>query len=194
MLNDRLNVITSAPLTISAEFVGSSRDDSVTYQWILYKEGAQGQGWTKILNNSESSSVLAIEPKSLEDNTVYRLELILRLSNGTPSTTVQVFKTTVLPRDGSCVISPDSGEAVYTSFEVICSGWFPLNETFIYEVQIRGGGDISYVLSHGRDEKQQFVLPQGDAPLGYLYNVKVYVLRNNGATSEVAVPVVVRIL
>ena len=192
MLNGRLNVITSAPLTISAEFVGSSCDDSVEYQWILYKEGVQGKGWTKILNNSESSSVLAIEPKSLEDNTVYKLKLILRLSNGTPSTSVQVFKTTVLPRDGSCVISPDSGEAVYTSFEVICSGWFALNETFIYEVQIRGSGDISYVLSHSREEKQQFVLPQGDASLGYLYNVKVYVLRNNGATSELAVPVVVR--
>ena len=192
MLNGRLNVITSAPLTISAEFVGSSCDDSVKYQWILYKEGVQGKGWTKILNNSESSSVLAIEPKSLEDNTVYKLKLILRLSNGTPSTSVQVFKTTVLPRDGSCVISPDSGEAVYTSFEVICSGWFALNETFIYEVQIRGSGDISYVLSHSREEKQQFVLPQGDASLGYLYNVKVYVLRNNGATSELAVPVVVR--
>ena len=190
-----MNVITSAPLTISAEFVGASCDDSVKYQWILYKEGVQGKGRAKILNNSaESSSVLAIEPKTLEENTLYRLELTLRLSNGTPSTNVQVFKTVVLPRDGSCVISPDSGEAVYTLFEVICSGWFALNETFTYEIQIRGSDDISYVLSHGREEKQQFVLPQGDASLGYLYNVKVYVSRNNGATSELAVPVVVRIM
>ena len=191
MLNDRLNVIPSAPLTISAEYVGSSCDDSALYQWILYKADVKGEGWTLILNNSESSSVLAIDPKTLEDNTVYRLELTVQLANGTASENVQVFKTAVLPRDGSCFITPESGEAVYTLFELVCSGWFAVNETFTYEIQIRGSGDIQYILSHGRDEKQQLFLSQGNATRGYLYDVKVYILRSNGATSEMEMNVTV---
>ena len=191
MLNDRLKVIPSAPLTISAEYVGSSCDDSALYQWILYKADVKGEGWTLILNNSESSSVLAIDPKTLEDNTVYRLELTVQLANGTASESVQVFKTAVLPRDGSCFITPESGEAVYTLFELVCSGWFAVNETFTYEIQIRGSDDIQYILSHGRDEKQQLFLPQGNATRWYLHDVKVYILRSNGATSEMEMNVTV---
>lgn len=191
MLNDRLNVIPSAPLTIAAEYVGSSCDDSVKYKWLLFKEDINSKEWTIVVNNSVSSSVLAIQPNILEGNTVYRLELAVQFANGTASTTMQVFKTAELPRDGTCSITPDSGEAVYTSFEMVCSGWFAANETFIYEVQLRGSGDINYILSHSVEEKHQFVLPQGDANRGYLYDVKVFILRSNGATSEKEIPVTV---
>lgn len=191
MLNDRFNVIPSAPLTISAEYVGSSCDDSVQYQWILFKADAKGEGWTAVVNNTKSSSVLAIEPNTLEDNTVYRLELTVQLANGTASKNVQIFKTAVLPRDGSCVITANSGEAVYTLFELVCSDWLAVNETFTYAVQIQGSGDIQYILSHGRAETHQLLLPQGNANFGYLYDVKVYVLRSNGAASEMEIPVTV---
>ena len=125
MLNDRLNVIPSAPLTISAGYLGYSCDDEVEYQWNLHKEHKDG-GWTDILNNPKHSKVFAIDPKTLKDDTKYRLELTVLLANGTPSTNVQVFKTAVIPRDGSCTITPDAGEAVYTSFELFCFGWFAL--------------------------------------------------------------------
>ncbi|KAJ7330794.1 hypothetical protein OS493_021726 [Desmophyllum pertusum] len=178
------------PLTISAEYVGYSCDDQVEYQWTLYQENKEGN-WINILNNPEKSKVFTIDPKTLEDNTKYRLELTVLLSNGTPSTSVQVFKTAVLPRDGSCVITPDIGEAVYTSFELLCFGWFALDETFTYEVQIIGDGDIYYTLYYGRVGKQQLVLPQGNASRGYLSQVKVLVSRSNGATSELDIPVTV---
>ena len=190
VLNGRLNVIPSAPLTISAEYVGYSCDDQVEYQWTLYQEKKEGN-WINILNNPEKSKVFTIDPKTLEDNTKYRLELTVLLSNGTPSTSVQVLKTAVLPRDGSCVITPDIGEAVYTSFELLCFGWFALNETFTYEVQIIGDGDIYYTLYYGRVGKQRLVLPQGNASRGYLSQVKVLVSRSNGATSEMDIPVTV---
>ena len=190
VLNDRLNVIPSAPLTISADYVGYSCDDKVEYRWILYEQ-AKDAGWTEFLNNSEYSKVFAIDPKTLKDNTKYRLELTVLLSGETPSTSVQVFKTTVAPRDGSCTITPDTGEAVYTSFELFCFGWFALNESFTYEVEIVGDGDIPYTLYHGLTNKEIFVLPQGNASNGYLSHVKVFVSRSNGATSELDIPVTV---
>ena len=190
LLNDRLNVIPSAPLTISADFVGYACDDKVEYQWTLYEED-KGAGWIEILNNPEYSKVFAIDPETLKDNTKYRLELTVLLANGTPSTSVQVFRTAVLPRDGSCTITPDTGEAVYTSFELLCFGWFALNETFTYEIQIIGDGNIHYTLFYGLLDKLQLVLPQGNASNGYLSNVKVFVSRSNGATSDLDIPVTV---
>ena len=190
VLNDRLNVIPSAPLTISAGYLGYSCDDEVEYQWILYEEGKDA-GWIEILNNPEYSKVLAIDPKTLKDNTKYRLELAVLLANGTPSTSVQVFKTAVLPRDGSCTIRPDTGEAVYTSFQLFCFDWVALNETFTYEVQIIGDGNIHYTLYYGLVDKLALVLPQGNASNGYLSYVKVFVSRSNGATSELDIPVTV---
>ena len=190
VLNDRLNVIPSAPLTISADYVGYSCDDQVEYQWTLHEED-KDVAWVQILNNSEYSKVFAIDPKTLKDNTKYRLELTVLLVNGTPSRSVQVFKTAVLPRDGACTITPHTGEAVYTSFELLCFGWFALNETFTYEVQIIGDGDIHYTLYYGRLNEQILVLPQGNASHGYLSHVKVFVSRSNGATSELEIPVTV---
>ncbi len=136
------------------------------------------------LNNTENSKVFTVDPNILKDNTKYRLELTVLLSNETPSTSVQVFKTAVLPRDGSCTITPDTGEAVYTLFELVCFGWFALNKTFTYEVQIIADGEIHYTLYYGLLDKQQLVLPQGNASRGYLSHVKVFVSRSNGATSE----------
>ena len=190
MLNDRLNVIPSAPLTISAGYLGYWCDDEVEYQWILYEEDKDA-GWIEILNDPRYSKVFSLDPKTLKDNTKYRLELTVLLANGTPSTSVQVFKTAILPRDGSCTITPDTGEAVYTSFELFCFGWYALNETFTYEVQIIGGGDIHFTLYYGLVDKLQLVFPQGNASNGYLSFVKVFVLRSNGATSELDIPVTV---
>ena len=65
-------------------------------------------------------------------------ELTVILRNDTPSKSVQVFKTALLPKEGSCVVTPDTGEAVYTLFELLCIGWFAVNETFTYEIQIYG--------------------------------------------------------
>ena len=193
MLNDRLNVIPSAPLTISAGYLGYSCNDEVEYKWILYEED-EDAGWIEVLNNPEYSKVLVIDPKTLNDSTTYRLELTVLLANGTPSTSVQVFKTAVLPRDGSCTITPDTGEAVYTSFELFCFDWVALNETFTYEVQIIGDGNIHYTLYYGLFDKLDLVLPQGNASNGYLSFVKVFVSRSNGATSELDIPVTVRFL
>ena len=190
MLNDRLNVIPSAPLTISAGYLGYSCDDDVEYRWILYEEDKDA-GWIEILNNPKYFKVFAIDPKTLKDNTKYRVELTVLLANETPSTSVQVFKTAVLPRDGSCTITPDTGEAVYTSFELFCFGWFALNETFTYEVQIIGADGIHYTLYYGLVDKLQLNLPQGNASNGYLSYVKVFVSRSNGATSELDIPVTV---
>ena len=190
VLNDRLNVIPSAPLTISADYPGYSCDDQVEYQWTLYEEGEDIE-WAQILSNADNSKVFTVEPSNLKDNTKYRLELNVLLSNVTPSTTVQVFKTAILPRDGSCTVTPDIGEAVYTSFELFCFGWFALNETFTYEVQIIGDGNIYYTLYYGLVDKLQLVLPQGNASNGYLCYVKVFVSRKNGATSELDIPVTV---
>ena len=192
MLNDRLNVNPSAPLTISAEYLGYSCDDQVEFQWILYQEGKNAT-WVETFNNPERSKVFSVDPKILKDNTKYQLELTVILRNETPSKSVQVFKTAVLPRVGSCVVTPDIGEAVYTSFQLHCYDWFALNETFTYEVQIIGEGDIYYTLYYGLEAKQQLVLPQGNASRGYLSQVKIFVSRSNGATSEVDIPVTVRI-
>lgn len=185
-------MLPSAPLTIAAEYVGSSCDDPVEYKWLLFAQSKQSTNWTNILNNSETASVLAIEPNTLEENTVYRLELNLFLGNGTPSKSAQVFRTAVLPRDGVCDISPDTGEAVFTSFELLCSGWFAVNETFTYEVQIQGSGGITYILSRSSNERQTFVLPQGNVYHNYSYDIKVYILRSNGASSEKEIAVTVR--
>ena len=193
LLNDRLNVISSAPLTVSADYVGYSCDDQVAYQWILYEEYKEVE-WIAILNNSENSKVFTIDPNFLKDNKKYRLESTVLLNNETPSTSVQVFQTAVLPRDGSCTVTPDTGEAVYTSFELLCSGWLALNETFTYEVQIIGDGDIHYTLYYGHADNQVLILPQGNASRGYLSHVKVYVSRLNGATSELEIPITVWIL
>ena len=163
------------------------------YRWILYEEDKDA-GWIEILNNPEYSKILAIDPKTLKDNTKYRLELTVLLASETPSTSVQVFKTAVLPRDGSCTITPDTGEAVYTSFELFCFGWSALNETFIYEVEIIGDGDIHYTLYYGRANKRTLVLPQGNASNEYLSHVKVFVSRSNGATSELDLAVTVWIV
>ena len=190
VLNDRLNVISSAPLTVSAEYLGYLCDDHVTYQWTLYEEENNTE-LIQVLSSPESSKVFTIEPNILKDNTKYRLELIVLLSNGTPSTTVQVFKTAVLPRDGSCAITPGTGEAVYTSFELLCYDWFALNETFTYELQIIGEGDIHYTLYYGRENNQTLLLPQGNASRQYISQVKVFVSRGNGATSELEIPVTV---
>ena len=190
LLNDRLNVIPSAPLTISADYLGYSCDDQVEYQWTLYEEGEEVE-WAQILSDAGNSKVFTMDPNILEDNTKYRLELNVLLSNVTPSTSVQVFKTAVLPRDGSCTITPDTGEAVYTSFDLFCFGWFALNETFTYEVQIVGDGNIHYTLYYGLLDKLQLVLPQGNVSNGYLSYVKVSVSRSNGATSELDIPVTV---
>ena len=190
VLNDRLKVIPSGPLTVSAEYLGYLCDDEVEYQWTLYEEGNDTE-FIQVLSSPESSKVFKIEPNNLKDNTKYRLELIVLLSNGTPSTTVQVFKTAVLPRDGSCTITPDTGEAVYTSFEFLCSGWFALYETVTYELQIIGDGDIHYTLYYGRENNQTLVLPQGNASRQYISHVKVFVSRSNGATSELEIPVTV---
>ena len=190
MLNDRLNVIPSAPLTISAGYLGYSCDDEVEYQWILYEEDKDA-GWIEILNDPRYSKVFSLDPKTLKDNTKYRLELTVLLANGTPSTSVQVFKTAILPRDGSCTITPDTGEAVYTSFELFCFGCYALNETFTYEVQIIGDGYIHYTLYYGLADKLQLVLPQGNASNGYLSYIKVFVSRSNGATSELDISVTV---
>ena len=190
LLNDRLNVIPSAPLTISADYLGYSCDDQVEYWWTLYEESKEVE-WAQILRNAGNSKVFTMDPNSLEDDTKYRLELTVLLSNVTPSTSVQVFKTAVLPRDGSCTITPDTGEAVYTSFDLLCFGWFALNETFTYEVQIVGDGNIHYTLYHGLLDTLQLVLPQGNPSNGYLYYVKVFVSRSNGATSELNIPITV---
>ena len=189
-MNDRLNVIPSAPLTISADYMGYSCDDKVEYRWILYEQDKDAE-WIEFLNNPEFSKVFAIDSKALKDNTKYRLELTVLLASETPSTSVQVFKTTVVPRDGSCTITPDTGEAVYTSFELFCFGWFALNETFTYEVQIIGADGIHYTLYYGLVDKLQLNLPQGNASNGYLSYVKVFVSRSNGATSELDIPVTV---
>ena len=170
--------------------MGYSCDDQVEYQWTLYEEGKDVE-WAQISNNAGNSKVFAMDPNTLEDNTKYRLELIVQLSSATPSTSVQIFKTAVLPRDGSCTITPDTGEAFYTSFELFCFGWFALNETFTYEVQIVGDGDIHYTLYYGRVNKQTLILPQGNASNGYLSHVKLFVSRSNGATSELDIPVTV---
>ena len=190
ILNDRLNVIPSAPLTISADYLGYSCDDEVEYQWTLYEEG-EDEEWAQISSNAGNSKVFTVDPNTLEDNKKYRLELIVLLSNATPSTSVQIFKTVILPRDGSCSITPDTGEAVYTSFELFCFGWFALNETFTYEVQIIGDGYIHYTLYYGLADKLQLVLPQGNASNGYLSYIKVFVSRSNGATSELDISVTV---
>lgn len=193
VFHDRLKVLPSAPLTIGAEYVGSSCDDPVEYKWILFEQSKQSTNWTSILNNSETASVLAIEPNTLEEKTVYRLELNLLLGNGTPSKSAQVFRTAELPKDGVCDISPDTGEAVFTSFQLLCSGWFAaVNETLTYEVQIEGSGGITFILSRSSNERQTFVLPQGNVNHNYSYNIKVYILRSNGASSEKDIAVTVR--
>ena len=188
VLNDRLNVISTAPLTISADYMGYQCNDDVEYQWILYQEN-KNAGWLEVFNQPERTKVFKIDPKILEDNTKYRLELTVILRNDTPSKSVQVFKTALLPKEGSCVVTPDTGEAVYTLFELLCFGWFAINETFTYEIQISGEGSIYYSYYHGPSAKQMLVLPQGNASHGYWSNVKVFVLRSNGATTELDVPV-----
>ena len=160
------------------------------YQWILYKED-EDAGWIEISNNQEYSKVFPIDPKTLEDNTTYRLNLTVLLASETPSKSVQIFKTTVLPRNGTCTITPDTGEAVYTQFELFCFGWFALNEAFTYEVEIVGDSDIHYNLYYGRSNKQILVLPQGNPSNGNLTHVKVFVWTSNGATSELDIPVTV---
>ena len=130
VLNDRLNVISTTPLTISADYTDKNA------------------GWLEVLNQPERTKVFSIDPKILQDNTKYRLELTVILRNDTPSKSVQVFKTTLLAKEGSRVVTPDTGEAVYTLLELLCIGWFAVNETFTYEIQISGEGSIYYSYHH----------------------------------------------
>ena len=100
VLNDRLNVISTAPLTISADYTGYQCNDDVEYQWILYQED-KNAGWLEVLNQPERTKVFSIDPKILQDNTKYRLELTVILRNDTPSKSVQVSKTALLAKEGS---------------------------------------------------------------------------------------------
>ena len=147
VLNERLNVISTAPLTISADYTGYQWNDDVEYQWILYQED-KNAGWLEVLNQPERTKVFSIDPKILQDNTKYRLELTVILRNDTPSKSVQVSKTALLAKEGSRVVTPDTGEAVYTLFELLCIGWFAVNETFTYEIQISGEGSMYYSYHH----------------------------------------------
>ena len=56
VLNDRLNVISTAPLTISADYTGYQCNDDVEYQWILYQED-KNAGWLEVLNQLERTKV-----------------------------------------------------------------------------------------------------------------------------------------
>ena len=70
VLNERLNVISTAPLTISADYTGYQWNDDVEYQWILYQED-KNAGWLEVLNQPERTKVFSIDPKILQDNTKY---------------------------------------------------------------------------------------------------------------------------
>ncbi|XP_022808988.1 polycystic kidney disease protein 1-like 2 [Stylophora pistillata] len=188
VLGDRLNINPSGPLTISADYLGYSCGNHVQFEWILYQED-KNLTWIQISSTPQRSNVFSVDPNILKDNMKYRLELTVILKDEAPSKTVQIFRTVVLPRDGSCVITPETGEAVYTLFQLQCFDWFPLDELFTYDVHVIGEGNIHHTLYHGQDANQQLVLPQGNYSSGYESRVKVFVSRSNGATSEVDITV-----
>ncbi|PFX12506.1 location of vulva defective 1-like [Stylophora pistillata] len=188
VLGDRLCVNPSAPLTISAEYPGYSCDSQVQFEWILYQED-RNLTWTQISSTPQRSNVFSVGPNSLKDNMKYRLQLTVTPKDEASSKTVQIFRTAVLPWNGSCVITPETGEAVYTSFQLHCFEWFPLDELITYDVQVIGEGNIHHTLYHGLNARQQLVLPQGNYSSGYESKVKVFVSRSNGATSEVDITI-----
>ena len=136
VLNDRLNVISTAPLTISAYYTGYQCNDDVEYQWILYQED-KNAGWLEVLNQPERTKVFSIDPKILQDNTKYRLELTVVLRNDTPSKSVQVSKTALLAKEGSRVVTPDTGEAVYTLFQIQIYGENSIYYSYHHVLQLK---------------------------------------------------------
>ena len=60
VLNDRLNVISTAPLTISAYYTGYQCNDDVGYQWILYQED-KNAGWLEVLNQPERTKGFSLQ-------------------------------------------------------------------------------------------------------------------------------------
>lgn len=187
-MGDRLHVNPSAPLTISADYLSYSCVDRAQFEWFLYQED-QNLTWIQIYHTPERSQVFSVDPEMLKNDTKYRLELTLKLKDKAPSKTVQVFRTAVLPQKGSCVITPETGEAVYTVFQLQCFDWFVLDEVLTYEVQVIGEENIHLTLYYGLNASQHFVLPQGNSSRGYVSKIKVFVSRTNGATSEVDITV-----
>ena len=185
-LNDRLNPIPSAPLTITADYSGYSCEDPVEFQWTLFKVEVEQEKWLDVTNSLTEPTnqvVLAIDPYTLESDSQYRLELTVRLGNQTPSTNVQDFRTAALPSVGSCAITPETGEAVYTMFELSCLETSD-NEDITYDAKIEGDMDLNFTLSFGSGKNLNFVLPQGNVESDYLYSVKVFTIKPNGATDE----------
>ena len=66
---------------------------------------------------------LSIKANQLNEGLTYQLKVTASPEDGPAGNAAYQFEMNAPPQNGSCTVSPESGEALVTTFAVICKDW-----------------------------------------------------------------------
>lgn len=144
-----------------------------------------------------SSRSISIFESTLTQGSDFRITLKGTSAWSSPTYTLLEFSTTENPFGGTCSISPLEGEAMQTSFTVMCKDWInPETETaagLVYRVYVQFGEETTSLLrTSANPEMDKLVLGPGEEASNYSVNVFVDVAHELGAITRTSLAITVR--
>ena len=100
------------------------------------------------------------------------------------------FRTASHPTNGSCAVSPKSGQAFITVFNISCVDWIAPQSPLIYDFSVSSGNGSDTVVSRGYDSSLElFATSSGDTDHTSKYTVTIFVLDGTWIKSKLSIQV-----
>lgn len=174
-------------------------DANTIYAWTLYIKTGQDSSGDPILQKLDnlqslllsktSSSGFVVKPDKLKGGTEYRCQVEVTAVGRAKTSNEYVFTTNAPPYGGSCFISPQTGEALSTTFSLTCRDWSDPEKPLGYQFRYRKSDGAYAVLYHGAESSTTCRLPAGLKIQDYNINIEVLISDAFGATNSTSIQV-----
>ena len=135
---------------------------------------------------------LVIRSGFLSAGEVYRVRLTATLVGTEVAAQSELtFEMNVPPRNGSVIVTPSKGVALTVNFRIAATGWEDEDTPLAYRFGYDRGAARTWLLANASSDATSALLPQGEEPAGFQYQVFAHVADAFGAASEQAASVTV---
>ncbi|KAJ7340518.1 hypothetical protein OS493_003270 [Desmophyllum pertusum] len=168
--------------------------NTAKYQWQLVTVNSNGDELRVIiLTRDKTETDLNLPGIIIKDNQLtqlddsslfYQLKVSVSQDNGPSGNAAYQFRMNAPPSSGRCTVTPQTGEALKTKFDFICSGWQDPDTPLMYEFHYKTDNGLYTVVSYGSVEHVTTVLPPGKKENDYQISFEIMVTDSLSAANH----------
>ncbi|KAJ7340521.1 hypothetical protein OS493_003275 [Desmophyllum pertusum] len=168
--------------------------NTAKYQWQLVTVNSNGDKLNVIiLTRDKTETDLNLPGIIIKDNQLtqlasslfYLLKVQVSQDNGPSGNAAYQFRMNAPPSSGWCTVKPETGEALKTKFDFICSGWQDPDKPLMYEFNYKTDNGLYTVVSYGSVEHVTTVLPPGKKENDYVISFEIIVTDSLSAAKRI---------